>query len=272
MRIPVFFSVMLCGVSSAVYAQTATQTVAGLEACFKQARSADAMCDGLANGSPERSDCLQKARGTQLECLQRLWPETSAELTPPPAPAETVRQEKAASGVLPEATPRATTSKPPANAEDTPAKPRAANWVVSETTSPLDFTPLVTALIRSPSSATDAPSTLTVGCRAQRTELLLRTEGAWRVSRGREVRVDYQVDDRPILKRPWTASADGKTATYKDDATGLLQSLPDSARVKVNVFDASGTGHEATFQLNGFDAVRQKIGTACKWPPDGKAG
>src|SRR6266850_421380 len=56
-------------------------------------------------------------------------------------------------------------------------------WVVSETTSPVDYSPLITAVIRSTSSVKDAPSTLTVRCRGLRTELQLRTEGAWRASR-----------------------------------------------------------------------------------------
>src|SRR6266850_3616262 len=50
-------------------------------------------------------------------------------------------------------------------------------WVVSETTSPVDYSPLITAVIRSTSSVKDAPSTLAVRCRGLRTELLLRTEG-----------------------------------------------------------------------------------------------
>jgi len=36
---------------------------------------------------------------------------------------------------------------------------------------------------------------------------------------------------------------------YKDDAVGLLQSLPDGARLKISVIDGPGPSHEATFQL-----------------------
>jgi len=87
------------------------------------------------------------------------------------------------------------------------------------------------------------------------------------VSRAGEVQVDYQINDQPSVKLAWHASADGKTAIYKGDPVGLLQSLPEGARLKINVLDGPETGYEATFQLAGLDAVRDKIAAACKWPP-----
>jgi hypothetical protein len=104
-------------------------------------------------------------------------------------------------------------------------------------------------------------------CRGGRTEFLVRTEGTWRASRAREVQVDYQINDQPVVKLPWAVSADGRTAIYKDDAVVLLQSLPEGARLKINVLDEPGGSHEATFDLAGLDAVREKIAAACKWPP-----
>jgi hypothetical protein len=138
---------------------------------------------------------------------------------------------------------------------------------VSETTSPVDYAPLTTAAIRLPFSVKDAPTTLAMRCRGRRTDLLVRTEGTWRVSRAAEVQVDYQINDQPSVRLAWTASTDGKTASYKDDAAGLLQSLPEGGRLKISVRDGPGPSHEATFQLAGLDAVREKIAVACKWAP-----
>ncbi len=146
-----------------------------------------------------------------------------------------------------------------------PVRPTGTNWVVSETTSPIDYSPLVTALIRSTSQVKDAPNTLTIRCRGQHTELLAHTDGAWGTTRGNELHVDYQINDQPAVGQQWISSADGKTATYKDDPVGLLQSLPDGARLKINVADKASSSHQAVFQLDGWDAVRKKIGTACKW-------
>ena len=152
---------------------------------------------------------------------------------------------------------------PPESPQNQPADPA---WIVSETTSPVDYSPLITAVIHPTSSVKDAPNALAVRCRGSRTELLLRTEGAWRASRASEVQVDYQINDQPLVRLQWTVSADGKTASYKGDAVGLLRSLPEGARLKISVFDGQGLGQEAMFQLTGLDSVRQKIGLACKWP------
>jgi hypothetical protein len=148
---------------------------------------------------------------------------------------------------------------------DIPVRPSGATWVISETTSPVDYSPLVTALIRSTSQVKDAPSALAVRCLRQRTELLVRTDGTWTVTRGHELRVDYQVNDQPAVGLQWILSSDGKTATYKNDPVSFLQSLPDGARLKINVADRASSSHGAMFQIDGWDVVRNKIGTACKW-------
>jgi Type VI secretion system VasI, EvfG, VC_A0118 len=159
----------------------------------------------------------------------------------------------------------ASPNEPPAGSAQN--QPSDTAWLVSETTSPVDYSPLITAVIHSTSSVKDAPSTLAVRCRGSRTELLLGTKGTWRATRASEVRVDYQINDQPFVKLQWTVSADGATASYKDDAVELLRSLPEGARLKISVFDGRGPGQEATFQLTGLDSVRKKIGLACKWPP-----
>jgi len=141
------------------------------------------------------------------------------------------------------------------------------DWVVSETTSPVDYSPLVNAVIRSTSGEKDGPNSLAVRCRAQRTEVSLGTNGAWRVPSGNLLQVDYQIDDRPSIRQQWVLAADGKTATYKDDAVELLRSIPDGAALKIAVADKDNVRREATFQLAGLSAIRQKVAAACKWTP-----
>jgi hypothetical protein len=176
----------------------------------------------------------------------------------PDMPTAAVSSDKPAATAWPE---------PPARAVDIAPRPQDPNWIISETTSPVDYAPVIAAAIRLPFSVKHAPITFAMRCRGGRTEVLVRTEGTWRASRTREVQVDYQINDQPLVKLTWTASPDGKTAIYKDDPVGLLQSLPDGARLKINVLDEPGPSHEATFQLTGLDAVREKIAVACKWAP-----
>jgi hypothetical protein len=176
-----------------------------------------------------------------------------------PSPAETVQRGDA------EKTPAAPPNE--STVGSAAKQPADTAWVVSETTSPVDYAPLTTAVINATSSVENAPNTLAVRCHQARTELQLRTEGAWRVTRAGEVQVDYGINDQPVVRLQWTVSPDGKTASYKGDAVGLLRSLPEGALLKISVFDWPGVGQGATFQLTGLDSIRKKIGAACNWPP-----
>jgi hypothetical protein len=186
---------------------------------------------------------------------------TSSQKTPP----GTVSPASLTATVAPEMTTDITSPSIPARHVEIPATPPDTSWIVSETTSPVDYSPLVTAVIRATTSLQDAPNTLAVRCRGPRTEVLLRTEGTWRTSRSGKVQVDYRINDQPLVRLQWIMSADGKTASYSDDAVGLFQSLPEGARLKINMLDGAGPGHEATFQLAGLDAVRKRIAVPCKW-------
>jgi len=261
MRAPLI-AIVLSSVGGAVCAQPANEGAKELEACFQSARAADAICSDSKHGAAERLDCLQKARISQLECLEHSSRGTAAGSAAPEKRAETGSTELPAATVLPDKPTAAVSPEPPAS-----SKPPDTNWIVSQTTSPIDYTPLIAVAIRLPFSVKHAPTTLAMRCRGGRTEFLVRTEGTWRASRAREVQVDYQINDQPVVKLAWTMSADGRTAIYKDDPVALLQSLPEGARLKINVLDEPGASHEATFDLAGLDAVREKIAAACKWQP-----
>lgn len=145
--------------------------------------------------------------------------------------------------------------------------PAASNWVVSETTSPVDYSPIVTAATQSRPGAKDAPTTLAIRCRGQRTDLMVSTEGSWRASPTNELQVDASINEQPAIRTRWTASADGKTAVLRDDAVRFLRLLPDSGRITIAVLSPPGAANEATFRLGGLETVRQKIGAVCKWAP-----
>src|SRR5215210_5927403 len=44
------------------------------------------------------------------------------------------------------------------------AQPQGPNWIISETTSPVDYRPQITALTTAPASSQDAPSSLAIQC------------------------------------------------------------------------------------------------------------
>src|SRR5713101_3125668 len=218
MRAPLI-AIVLSSVGGVVCAQPADEGSKMLDTCFQLARAADAMCSDAKNGTAERLDCRQKASMAQLECLERVFPG------------------RPTGSVSPEMTTATASPGAPARGVDIPAKPQDTNWIVSETTSPVDYSPLITAVIRSTTGLQDAPNTLVIRCLGPRTEVLLRTQGTWRASRSNTVQVDYQINDQPLVRLQWITSADGKTASYTNDAVGFLQSLPEGARLKINVLD-----------------------------------
>jgi len=289
----------LCLASTVVLAQSTSKTVVGLDTCFKLVRVTEANCSTSANDAAQRQECLQNARKVQLECLELAGTQASASVDRPPAAAAAVSSDKPAeaaspvvvTGAIPSVNPVAGASadqgesqsaktpvaapsdKPvaaisPAPATTSTSAPPGAQgsgWTVSETTSPVDYSPLVTATILARSETKNAPTALVARCRGRRTELGLRMEGSPRPSRGGEILVAYQINDLPTVKLRWTASADGKTANYREDATALLQSFPEGAHLKIVVLDGSGGDSEAAFQLAGWNEIRDKIATACMW-------
>src|ERR1700738_4804667 len=181
MRAPLI-AIVLCSVGRAAGAQPADEGSKMLDTCFELARTADAICSDPKNGGAERLDCRQKASMAQLECLERVFPGRSAESVPPgmppvprgpkaparPGPPESpigtvakgepTSSQRTPAGTAPAETPVATvspeittgTASPgvPARRVDIPARPQDTDWIVSETTSPVDYSPLITAVIR----------------------------------------------------------------------------------------------------------------------------
>jgi len=146
-----------------------------------------------------------------------------------------------------------------------PAQPSGANWVISETTSPVDYSPQITAAISSASAVKDAPSSFAIRCRGARIELLVSTIGSWRPSNNGEFKVAYRIDDQPAVEEQWAAFAGGRGAIFTGDVTRFLRTLREGGRLSIRVYDWQGPAHEATFQISGLDFVRQKLAAVCKW-------
>jgi hypothetical protein len=56
----------------------------------------------------------------------------------------------------------------------------APNWIISETTSPVDYSPQIVAATKARPSAQDAPASLAIRCGARRTQLTISTVGSLR--------------------------------------------------------------------------------------------
>jgi hypothetical protein len=150
----------------------------------------------------------------------------------------------------------------------TRAKAEETEWTVSETTSPVDYSPVIGATIWPRQQVNSGLSGLTISCHAKRIALSLRLMGDLDVPRWGEIWIDSQVDDQRRVKQRWTwDEQQGIFLFYAGDPVALLQSIPDGARLRLGVGDNKGARHMATYQLFGLDAVRKKVASACAWLP-----
>ncbi len=137
----------------------------------------------------------------------------------------------------------------------------ASNWTISETISPLDYTPVVIAVT---SSRTENPSLqLSLACRGGRTELVIAGLG---IGRPEDYTVSYRINDGGSVMTAVGKPFFGTGTAFKTDVVRLLQSLPNEGHISIRLAPRTGPASEGQFPLNGLKVVRNKLAAACKWP------
>jgi len=148
-----------------------------------------------------------------------------------------------------------------------PPRPAATDekWVVSETTSPVDYTPIV----RATTPARDGPNAsamqLSIQCRGGRTELMVAGPAVSRS--GTDYAISYRVNDGHPVQLAAGSPSSGNGAAFTGDVVRLLQSLPEEGDFAVRLSSRTGAAaQEGHFSLGGLKMVREKVAVACKWP------
>ena len=141
---------------------------------------------------------------------------------------------------------------------------RQSSWVVSETTSPIDYSPIATATTLSRDGAGTSALRLSIRCRGGRTELTIA--GSAITGRGDDYFLSYRVNGGRSVQLAGVAPAFGDGVAFKGDVVVLLQSLPAEGELVVRVFALSGNAEDGVFSLDGLEALRAKIGATCRWP------
>ncbi len=138
------------------------------------------------------------------------------------------------------------------------------NWIVSETTSPIDYTPIVTAATIARGGSESALTRLSISCRGGRTELAI--SGPTVAGGSTDYTIIYRINDGQPLQVAAAAPSFGFGAAFKADVVQLLHSLPDDGGLNVRLVARAGTAYEGQFALSGLKVVRAKVAAACKWP------
>jgi hypothetical protein len=137
-------------------------------------------------------------------------------------------------------------------------------WIVSETTSPVDYSPIATATTSSRKVAGAPEMQLTIRCRGGRSELVVA--GPDITGLGDSYFISYRVNGGASVQLPGAVPAFGNGVAFKGDVAALLQSLPANGEFAVRLFPVSGSEFDGVFSLDGLDALRARIGATCKWP------
>jgi hypothetical protein len=153
-------------------------------------------------------------------------------------------------------------------ARDVAAPDRAAgsgdNWIISETTSPVNYTPMVTAIASSRSGRDGSLMRLAIYCRGGRTELVVSGPA---VSGGSaDYTISYRVNDGQLVQLTAASPSIGRGAAFTGEVVRLLQSLPEDGHIDVRITGRSGAVQDGHFLLSGLKSVREKLAVACKWP------
>lgn len=156
---------------------------------------------------------------------------------------------------------------------DAPSRPTAPSprlalagdgWVISETTSPVDYSPIATATTSSLDVAGGSPMRLSIRCRGGRTELTVAGPAITRP--GNEYFIFYRVNGGRSGQLEGAAPAFGDGVALKGDVVPLLQSLPGEGELILRVVSVAGKPVDGFFSLNGLDTLRARIGATCRWP------
>ena len=135
------------------------------------------------------------------------------------------------------------------------------NWIISETTSPVNYTPIVTATAFSRGGAL---MQLAIHCRGGRTGLVV--SGPAVSGRGTDYSISYSVNDGQPVQLAAGPPSFGTGAAFPGDVVRLLQSLPEEGHIAVRISTRSGAAQDGHFLLGGLNTAREKLAAACKWP------
>ena len=198
--------------------------------------SADALAQGAGDAMEKLRACSLLGPAERLECLEKL----SRDLAPPPRPVEAAAPAAAAA---------------------------ADNWIVSETTSPVDYSPVAIATASASDGPDGSPLQLSIQCRGGRTELVI--SGPALTRRAEDYLVSYGVNDgQPVVVAAGTP-ASGTGVAIRGEVVRLLASLPDRGDIAFRVTARQGAALEGRYALAGLKTVLERLAVSCKWPAAG---
>jgi hypothetical protein len=151
----------------------------------------------------------------------------------------------------------ATTSSPPVATEAPAPRLAQSSWIVSETRSPVDYSPVAVA------TAFTGELELSIQCRGGRTEMVV---GSPRLAlRSDTQAVSYSVNDAAPVPIAFSPSSSGNGLALRIDVPRFLVTLPDHGDVTFRFAGRQGQALEARVALAGLKTLHGRMAGPCKW-------
>jgi hypothetical protein len=138
------------------------------------------------------------------------------------------------------------------------------SWIVSETTSPLDYSPVVIASATARGAPDGSGMKLSIACRGGNTSLVLSGPGVSPTVEG--YAVSYAVDGGAPTTLVAAAAASGTAMAIVGDVVRLLVSLPPQGEVAFRIAGRRGVTLEGRYSLDGLKTARERMAVPCRWP------
>jgi hypothetical protein len=144
-------------------------------------------------------------------------------------------------------------------AEAPPAAVQLAesSWIVSETRSPVDYSPVAVA------SAGTPDVQISIQCRGGRSEMVVASPRL--AVRADSHAVSYRVNDGATVPIAVGPSITGQGVALRADVSRFLLTLPERGEISFHVADREGQTLQAKFALAGLKALHGRMAGPCKW-------
>lgn len=136
----------------------------------------------------------------------------------------------------------------------------ADTWIVSETTSPVDYSPVVVA-----AASSGTGLRLSIECRAGRTDLAIHAAAL--SQRADDYSASYSTNGGAPVAVPVAAASPGPGLAVKADVVRLLAMLPDQGDLIVRVAGSQIPPLEGRFALPALKSVLERLVIPCRWVP-----
>lgn len=144
----------------------------------------------------------------------------------------------------------------PADKGDKGSTELAPNWSITESKSPLDDSPEVTA------SLPDDQTLLALRCKEHQTEVIFAARGTYLGSQ--PIKMLIRVNGGTVIKTLWEQATDGQAA-FAPSAIAFIRALPQNGTLFLRATAYGGNTVDGDFHLGDVESVRAKIEAACHW-------